>query len=490
MPAHIAALVHAMLAMGLAVAVLPSDAFGGNRIRGMAAWFLAAFLLFILDDPFVIFTAIFLAYLVLAPASPGKRVAFFILVAGAFPFYVQQLLPFPGINYLMMLDYYRVSSFAVLVPLLFLPKPEDSPRLAWSITDTCVISYLVYTSAMIAAADSFTNGLRFMIDQSLVIAVPYFVVSRAATRLQDVDNCFRAIVAASAILAAITLAATAKQWDFYRYKEPITGAAIPEFRAGFLRIAATINTQSLGFHLVAALMVLEYVRTRVNFGFVRLWFLRAMLLAALYFTGSRGAMAGLATAIGVYLVLSAKSAGIRWTLILGFAVGSAFVAIWLLSGESAKYDPYGTFDYRQQLLITSLRYIADYPFFGDLQFMKSGKFDALIQGQGIIDVTNLYLLVTLRFGLIGFALFFIPFLLTSYKLVFARYDDPGGENARLRHMRNILCALLAGWLVLVITTSDVGLTLHLGLLVVALGHALTQTRAVVHKTIQFSGVVR
>jgi hypothetical protein len=141
-------------------------------------------------------------------------------------------------------------------------------------------------------------------------------------------------------------------------------------------------------------------------------------------------------------------------------------------------------------LITSLRYIADYPFFGDLQFMKSGKFDALIQGQGIIDVTNLYLLVTLRFGLIGFALFFIPFLLTSYKLVFARYDDPGGENARLRHMRNILCALLAGWLVLVITTSDVGLTLHLGLLVVALGHALTQTRAVVHKTIQFSGVVR
>jgi hypothetical protein len=122
--------------------------------------------------------------------------------------------------------------------------------------------------------------------------------------------------------------------------------------------------------------------------------------------------------------------------------------------------------------------------------MRSGKFDSLIQGQGIIDITNLYLLVALRFGLLGLTLFFVPFMVTIYKLVFTEYSDPGGETRKLQHMRTVICSLLAGWLVLVVTTSDVGLTLHLGILLVALGHGLTQTRAVAHKTIQFSGVVR
>jgi hypothetical protein len=490
MPAHIAALVHAMLAMGLAAAVLPADTFGGLRLRALGAWFLAALLLFMLDDPFVIFTVLFLAYLTLGPAAPGKRVAFFILIAPAFPVYMQQYLPFPGINYLLLLDYYRVASCALLVPLLFIPKPDDTPRLTWSITDSCVVTYVIYSSMMVASVDTLTSGLRFMLEQTLVIAAPYFAISRAATRLQDVDTALKAFLVASAILAAVALLATAKQWDFYRYKEPISVISIPDFRAGFLRIAATINTHSLGFHLAAAVLVLEYVRTRVKFGFLRLWFLRFMLLAGMYFTGSRGSIAGLATAIGVYMVLRAKSTGMRWMLVMGFLAASAFAAIWLLSGDSAKYDPYGTFDYRQQLLIVSLRYIAEYPIFGDLTFMRSGKFDSLIQGQGIIDITNLYLLVALRFGLLGLTLFFVPFMVTMYRLVFAEYDDPGGETRKLKHMRAVICSVMAGWLVLVVTTSDVGLTLHLGILLVALGHGLTQTRAVAHKAIQFSSAVR
>lgn len=471
MSPNLAAMLYATLAIGLAVLALPGEAFGGNRIRGLAAWFLAAFALLFLNDALLTFLAMFVILLALAPFAPERRAAFFIVVAPAFPLYVQQYLPFPGINYLTLLDYYRVASFALLFPLLFVPRSKELPSLAWRISDSCVVGYVLYTSAMVGQGENFTSGLRFLLDQLLLIAAPYFAISRAAPRRQDVEICLRAFLAASVILGAVAVMATLKQWDFYRLKEPLTPLTLPEYRGGFLRIAATINTHSLGFHLAACIVLLEYLKTSIAFGMIRLWGLRAMLLAGLFFTASRGAATALMTAAGAYAVLSVRGSGLRWLLVVGMA-GSAWVgATWLLSGDSTQFDAYGTFDYRQQLLTTSLRYISEHPLFGDVHFLQSGDFNALVQGQGIIDITNLYLQVALKYGLIGFALFFTPFMLTLYRLSFTAEHDADGV-AGLHRMRSTVAALLIGWLVLIATTSDVGLTLHLGLVLLALGRAL------------------
>ena len=475
MSANLAAMLYATLAIGLAMLVLPGEALAENKIRGPAVWFLSALLLFFFDDTLLIFLFLFIILAVLSSTAPAQRVAFFILAAPAFPFYLQEYLPFPGINYLTLLDYYRVASFTLLVPLLFIPRPPDLPRIDWTLTDSCVAVYVLYTSAMVCGAENFTSGLRFLIDQLLLVAAPYFALTRAVRRPEDVDTCIRAFLVASAILAVIALAATSKQWDFYRFKEPPSPAALPDFRAGFLRIAATANTHSLGFHLAACIVLLEYLKTRIPFGFLRLWGLRIMLSGGLYFTGSRGTITALITAIGVYVVLSVRSSGLRWILVIAMAVGAAAAGSWLLSGDSAEFDPYGTFDYRQQLLITSLQYIADHPLLGSVHFIRSGRFDALIQGQGIIDITNLYLQVALRFGLIGLTLFFLPFLLTLYRLAFTKRDnmvEPGVDR-----MRFTLCAIVTGWLVLIATTSDVGLTLHLGLVLLALARPLVPSKS-------------
>ena len=475
MSANLAAMLYATLAIGIAVLVLPGATFAETKVRSLAVWFLSAALLFFLDDALLIFAFLFIILAVLASILPAQRVAFFILAAPAVPFYVQQYLPFPGINYLTLLDYYRVASFTLLLPLLFLPRPADLPRIGWTLTDSCVALYVLYTSTMVGGAENFTSGLRFLLDQSLLVAAPYFALTRAVRRPEDVDRCIRAFIVASAILAAIALIATSKQWDFYRFKEPPSQAALPDFRAGFLRIAATANTHSLGFHLAACIVLLEYLKTRIPFGFLRLWGLRAMLFGGLYLTGSRGAIAALLTAAGVYVVLSVRSSGLRWALTIAIAGGAWAAGTWLLSGDSAKFDPYGTFDYRQQLLATSLQYIADNPLFGSVHFIRSGRFDALVQGQGIIDITNLYLQVALRFGLIGLTLFFLPFLLTLYRLAFTKRDsaiEPGVDR-----MRFTICALIAGWLVLIATTSDVGLTLHLGLVLLALARPLMPSKS-------------
>src|SRR5262245_50011557 len=123
MSALIMAFVHAVAAMGLAAVVLPADAFGGSRVRALLIWALAAFLLFLTDNPFLIFFAIFAAALALGPADIGKRAAFFIMIAPAMPFWLATPIPFPGINYLVNVDYYKIISLALLVPILMMARP-------------------------------------------------------------------------------------------------------------------------------------------------------------------------------------------------------------------------------------------------------------------------------------------------------------------------------------------------------------------------------
>jgi hypothetical protein len=476
MNASIAALIYAMLALGFALVFLPGDPSDGRRGRGVVVWVAAAALLFFLDNPFVIFLFLFFTLLLAAPLQPAHRAAFFILVAPAFPLYVHEFLPFPGINFLTVLDYYKLCAFVLLLPLLFLARPPDQPASSWSASDFCVIAYVLCSAALVGAAMNLTSGLRFLLDQLLLVAAPYFAVTRFAARPMDIESCLKAFLTASIILAGIALVATFKQWDFYRLKEPPSLLAVPDFRGGFLRIGATANTHSLGFHLAVCVLLLEYFKSRLELGWMRLWALRGSCLVGLYHTGSRGAIASLLVMTGAYVFLSVRSSAVRVLLFVGMIGAAAAAAVWLLSGDAADADPYGTFEYRQRLLTTSLQYIANHLLFGDVNFARSGEFDSLVQGQGIIDITNLYLLVALNYGVLGFTLFFLPFAITLYQLAFRgqanRPDDFGRDQ-----MRRILCAALSGWIVLVTTTSDVGLTLHLGLVLLALGRAVAQQLA-------------
>lgn len=116
-------------------------------------------------------------------------------------------------------------------------------------------------------------------------------------------------------------------------------------------------------------------------------------------------------------------------------------------------------------------------------------FDHLLQGQGIIDVTNLYLQVALTFGLVGLALFACVFVLpalstglmlfrlrrTHLSATSARNSSSISEQETWFRAAAVAVACSAGWLFLVATTSDVGLTVHLGIFFAAACHALKRT---------------
>ncbi len=506
MSANVMAILLAWVGVGLGFLAAPALALA-ERVRLAIVWGATAALLFIFQNFTLVLVASFLVYLALAPRSPVGRLSFFLVAVPCLPIYVVVPIDFPGINYLIELTPYKIAVIAILLPLFLVPRSKGDEPMPLSSAEICIIIYALLTAGVLTSVVSITTGLRFFADQLLNVVLPYVALRRYIRSQDDLDACLKAFVAVSLVLAGVTLAATARQWDFYRYFEPVSALIAPDRRAGFVRIGATTNGHSLGYHLAAALLILEYLKHRLVIRFDLLMVLRVLLAAGIVFTDSRGAMAGLVVGYVLMLALRARVSMV-WLSVGGIAAAAG--GTWLLVADVSTIDAHGTFAYRQDLFMTSFKHILENFLFGDYLFRSDPRFTHLIQGQHIIDVTNLYLQVALYYGVPALILLLMPpiaAIASSKKLVavepskvqariardkscfrFMRLGGvpatgkagaaPAGKFSDIAAVQAALTGTVVGWLVLVATTSDVGLTLHLGLVLSALCSAAARAHPV------------
>lgn len=443
-------------------------------VRCLAVWVVSALILFFVDAQGAVLTLAAVMLVALMPLEPVQRLGFFLVAAPSLPDYLQVYLPFPGINWLILLTYYKVVVIVLLVPMLLRVMSGKGNAGSFSLADTCAVLYIAFSVLLVTASMGFTAGPRFLIDQLIVLGIPYFVLSRLVRSEADLDFCLRAIFLVAMILASVALLSTLKQWDFYRFKEPLSVFVIPDVRAGFIRIEATANTHSLGYLLAIGILLLEHLKSTMRLGFMKLWLMRAVLLVGLVSTDSRGALLGLVVAYAVYGVVTIRKPGMRWALLVSLALAVIGMGVWLVTLQNpASLDAYDTIGYRQLLLQISMRHIMEHPIIGDLGFLNDPSFAVLRQGQGIIDITNFYLQIALSFGLVGLALlggFITPTLRALMRLAMR----PSAISDEMRRMSAVIFSATVGWLLLVATTSDVALTFHLGLMLIALGRGLTR----------------
>lgn len=470
---YLTALGLAWFATAIAFALWPSTLPLQDRLRAAAMWMGAAAMLFILQDPMSVMLLTAVLMLALAPSGADRKAAFFLVAVPALPTYLTAPVPFPGINFLFNLTPYKAAALVLLLPLLLQRRDQPQRPVGFSVADACLALYVLHTALTVGDALGSTSGLRSFIEQSIVLALPYIGLRLALRSPSEVETGLKAFLLVSVLLAAVTLLSTLKVWDFYRLYEPASVLSIPDFRSGFLRINATANTHSLGFHLAAAVIVLEALKRRLGLNFLQAMTLRAILLGALVFTDSRGAMVALVVGIGVYLLLLIRNRARRAALIACAVAAAGAGAIYLVTADLAAKDPYGTFAYRQELLRTAYAYLLERPWFGDYNFYRSGYFDHLRQGQHIIDVTNLHLQIALHYGLVGLGLFLTVVLQPIRSLArIARRAGDGSETPDLARMAAATAGILVGWLFLIATTSDVGLTMHIGIVFAALCRAI------------------
>ncbi|MGH8288884.1 MAG: O-antigen ligase family protein [Steroidobacteraceae bacterium] len=348
---------------------------------------------------------------------------------------------------LFYLDIFRLLSFCVLVPAAWrLYKSEDPNRggglrkMDLLLIGFGILQVVEYVrpdlKSHVILQNSPTNMVRdallFFIDMYVI----YYVASRSCQSRRAMLDALAMFCLSCALMAAAAVFESVKHWLlytnlFFRWGgKPIEEAYL--FRAGLLRAeASSANAIMLGYLLAIALGIWLYLKSHLETRGPRIVAVTVLLWLGLFASFSRGPWLG---AILIYLAYAAF--GPRGTsrlvksvfifLIVGGLVLVSPIGHRILEGFPTQGATSSSLTYRERLADRSWQLIQAHPLLGD-QFALS-KMQGLRQGQGIIDIVNTYVGVTLFHGFIGLALFlgFILLALSKARRAAreARQSDP------------------------------------------------------------------
>ena len=354
---------------------------------------------------------------------------------------------FAGINRFVDLTPVRLLSL-LLLPGLAIRCMNSSalPRPRWVVAvDWLFVGYQVLRLALLFPHSSGTSLLRTTVEMTLDLLLPYYVFSRAIRSRDDLRfilthaalaGTFAAVIAWSEALLHRNLY-EGLQW-IYGFKWQLT---LGLTRGDHLRTQAmTPQPILLAFELIFMIGIWTYLNG-ANWRRSRTLLVFALLVGALASTWSRGPwLGGIAFGLCLYGArkLPARTFGSLLVILLGFgvvvkALGGDILVLGALSslfgGDSADMS---TIDYRRQLLDTALALLKQSPWLGVPDY--AAQMQSLKQGEGIIDLVNSYVAIALDTGLIGLALYLMPYAVTISRLLRAgapngpagQSDGPGG----------------------------------------------------------------
>ncbi|WOI52511.1 O-antigen ligase family protein [Parvularcula sp. LCG005] len=383
-----------------------------NRV--VLFWFVAATILMLAAVVWVRFLLLAIAAIILAPKEMDYRPAFYLTAIVAIVSRMQYRVPFPGINYLIVIDPAMMVALAVGIPALIgfmVQRPKDDPRAGTPGTDFLVLFLVGLTAFLLSrgANATFTNTLRNIILQFTILYIPYAVMSRGLANW----NAIRALVIATmtngVMMVAAGLMCWAMNWNLYFQAATFVEMMAAFYRSGAVRVAVTTEPTVIGICLTAFMMALWFLRKQLTTSKIFIWGWLGGGLFILLATQARGAYLTAMAAGAALLVCKIKSVGARIALVTG--LGAVMITLYLALSASGfeSVDKYGTFEYRQELLEASVKEVKGSPFFGNPDYYNSPNFQHLWQGDGIIDFVNTYVQYALKFGLIGLMLHILLF---------------------------------------------------------------------------------
>lgn len=465
MPEHLRAFVVVAVLSALSFIVLrrPALAMGmaeEDFKRRRNLWLAVTALLF-LSPNFWIFI-LGAASLLLFTRRERNPFALYVFLLFAVPPFASALPGLGIVNKLFELNFPRLLSLLVLLPLVLRPRDPDTPGFGKVGADWLVVAYLLLEMVLHYRADSFTNTLRTGFNEVLDVFLPYFAASRALHSTRNVRDILLSLVVGALVLVPIAAFEFAKHWLLY--------AALPDAlgvtwgggsylgRGGALRAVVTAG-HSIVLGYVMAIALLLHFGLRHGNPLPKAWAAGlAALAVGLIATVSRGPWVGAAAGI-VAMTLASRQPGRRVArLIVPALVGGAALMLSPWGDKVLAYLPFvGTIDtanvsYRQQLFEISMKVIAMEPWFGSPYFMYTEPMQELRIGN-LIDIVNTYLLVALRYGYVGLAIFCAAPLAALWSVAVALRRQANEDTERFGQGQALL-GMLVAVLVTLATSSD------------------------------------
>ena len=451
------------IVMGCGLAYQLFDEHRSEIVRGALCWLFITFLAFAVSIPSVFFGLAILSLAILSPADKDERLVFFFVMLPVLPGFVRWLIPFPGLDFLFEINNVSIVTIGVLLPLLFASnRYGGKPPVDHAPSDRgflfMFLLFLLVKLLLDFRGTTVTDNLRSGVETVLELIVPVYAVYRFTGSVDSVRRVLAGIAIAACIVGSICMIQIVKVWPIYSeipYSITIDSGMSRTFeiRGGLIRVPAMMGVIPVGFFMAAGFFIVLTLRKLEQRRLYAIVFL-AISLLSVYASGSRGAWISFVAMAAAFAVSSGRLIRYRkWFVVIGIvfiAPITSFVVSRLVAA-----DPFGTIQYRLDLLTNALRAIADNPVWGDPYFLTNPNLQSSLQGQGIIDVVNAYLGICLRYGVVGLILFSLP-VMSCFRKVMKRhaYDlKQGNQDSELIH--RFLTSYLFAALIFIFTTSFV-----------------------------------
>ena len=278
------------------------------------------------------------------------------------PLYLFALLLLPGLDTVIVIGTLKLFDCGVhdmlgigALARLALAARRTPVAVRFDLPAAALITLLVFA---IARDTSMTNALRVTITMLLDCAMPYYILSRAVSRPEDVKRCMVHLAAAAAILAVILLYEVRTSWPVYNGLYNAYGLnliLLVKQRGGYLRsggpfLESTSVAMVMAWCILAAWLARFAFRTRLSHRVVL-----GLLLVGLTAPQSRGAWIGLLLGTIVADLYRGRIAAIAGRLAGVAALGAVMVALapavpYLANMLGKSAETASTVDYRARLL--------------------------------------------------------------------------------------------------------------------------------------------
>jgi O-antigen ligase len=411
-------------------------------------------------------TTLILVSVFLIPQKKAEQIKYYFILLPIIPLFVYEV-PGPlGINLLLDLTYARLLSLVILVPAfiaIISKSGGGTKKFLYGSLDKLIFSYVFLLSLLAFRDTTVTSGFRGAFNLiALDIFLPYYVISRSVQSLDDFRRVFIGILFSAIMLSFLGLFEQKFQWPFFGYLpelldfRPVVVNAFGEVRGIFLRVNATMAPIPLGYFMVFALGILLFIKELLPKRKLFIFATSVLFLITLIFTGSRGAWLTALVFLLFYFYLKVSNLWLKLGFLAG-GVGLIFVGnliLTMMGGLNVdSVDEHGTFQYRIDLVKTSIDVITDNFLFGTDDPNKGGALESMRQGQGIIDIVNSYLELLFYYGVVGFTLFLTIFFISLRNLYEAAKSMK--KNRDIWLLGNMLIAMTMATLVMIGTVSSV-----------------------------------
>ncbi len=372
------------------------------------------------------------------------------------------------VNFIFDLSHLRILALVILLPaFLALRRDSGAHKFGRYWPDKALAAYLLLILIQHGLRESsFTDNMRQAFYMFIDIFLPYFVISRSLKNMQAFHDAILSLVLAIMVVALVSVFEAVRHWLLYQsvivvlgMKEGMTASL---GRDGMLRaIAATGQPIALGYLMAIGIGLYLFVQRFFQRNLFRR-FGMLLLIGGSIASLSRGPWVGTA-ALFMFFIATGRYAVSRLVGI-GLATIVAVTVIGVLPGGEKVINllPFigstekGNVEYREKLLTNSMIVIQRHTWFGSADYIKTPEMEELRQGQGIIDIVNSYIRVTLEVGVVGLGLFvgfFVLTLLGIYRAMRSIQDRDSEEYL----LGRVLLATILSIMVIIFTTSSISI---------------------------------